>query len=398
MSKYATKAQLIELVGDMADKINAGGGGSGGGGGERVRAVESPIDRWLRFDPTNPKGLVIKAGTSIKKSNNAYITFTSDTHIDLTDDITQNGADYFVNLADNGEIHATINKLNTGVTIGRFHTLCAAAGNNLTMKAPASPSSGVVVNDYYLVKSYSETADPDFYDFYNKLITAVEVSTPYDVITCAHPLSGFAAGSILPESVFCLTFHPECLVEDAMVFDKDTGIAVDVYLQSGTGFNTRSKYNQTHTVSRQQMNHQEDYRMVGKKLLRDSEFTSAAIGSNEGTVIKGAADANVVGGHADTSDRRMISAIGCEEMVGYLWQWLDTLCGWTTTSWGTRDGKGTFGNEYGDCYALLAGGAWADASNGVGSRCRIANHVRSNVTANIGGRGSSRVSRYIDKI
>ena len=31
MSKYATKAQLIELVGDMADKINAGGGGSGGG-------------------------------------------------------------------------------------------------------------------------------------------------------------------------------------------------------------------------------------------------------------------------------------------------------------------------------------------------------------------------------
>jgi hypothetical protein len=206
-------------------------------------------------------------------------------------------------------------------------------------------------------------------------------------------LSGFAAGSILPESVFCLTFHPECLVEDAMVFDKDTGIAVDVYLQSGTGFNTRSKYNQTHTANRQQMNHQEDYRMVGKKLLRDSEFTSAAIGSNEGTVIKGAADANVVGGHVDTSDRRMISAIGCEEMVGYLWQWLDTLCGWTTTSWGTRDGKGTFGNEYGDCYALLAGGGWNYASDGVGSRCRNANNVRSNVNAGIGGRGSSRVSR-----
>ena len=52
----------------------------------------------------------------------------------------------------------------------------------------------------------------------------------------------------------------------------------------------------------------------------------------------------------------------------------------------------------GDCYALLAGGDWASASIGVGSRCRSANAVRSFVAATIGGRGSSRVSRYIDKI
>lgn len=40
--------------------------------------------------------------------------------------------------------------------------------------------------------------------------------------------------------------------------------------------------------------------------------------------------------------------------------------------------------------ALLAGGPWNNTSDGVGSRCRDANNVRSNVSANIGGRGSIR--------
>lgn len=40
--------------------------------------------------------------------------------------------------------------------------------------------------------------------------------------------------------------------------------------------------------------------------------------------------------------------------------------------------------------ALLAGGNWNNASNGVGSRCRNANNVRSNVNENISGRGSIR--------
>lgn len=103
----------------------------------------------------------------------------------------------------------------------------------------------------------------------------------YDVITTQHPLSGFIAGDILPESVFCLSFENRTKHKDGVVYDQDTGRAIDIYLQSGTGHNTKSVYNATHTVSREPINHQEDMRAVGKKLLIDCEFTSAALGSNE---------------------------------------------------------------------------------------------------------------------
>ena len=264
-----------------------------------------------------------------------------------------------------------------------------------TMIAPASPSSGLAVGGKYLVKSYDNGSDSDFYSFYNKTITAVSTGSMYDIITMPHPLSGFTAGDILPESVFCLSFRPECTVEDAMCYDKDTGLAVDVYLQSGTGFNTRSAYNKTHTVSREQGNHQQDYRMVGKRLLRDAEFTSAALGSNEKTAIQGAADKGTVGGHVDTAGRRMVSAIGIEEMCGYLWQWLDDFVGaLQDNKWDARDGQNGFGQEYWVPYVLLAGGNWGSSSY-CGSRCRASNYVRSAVDAHIGGRGSSRVNRRI---
>ena len=263
------------------------------------------------------------------------------------------------------------------------------------MIAPASPSSGLAVGGEYLVKSYDSGSDSDFYSFYIKTITAVSTGSKYDIITMSHPLSGFTAGDILPESVFCLSFRPECTVEDAMCYDKDTGLAVDIYLQSGTGFNTWSAYNKTHTVSREQGNCQQDYRMVGKRLLRDAEFISAALGSNEKTVIQGAADKGTVGGHVDTAGRRMVSAIGIEEMCGYLWQWLDDFVGGLQDNkWDTRDGQNGVGQEYWVPYVLLAGGHWNNSSY-CGSRCRISTSVRSYVGAGLGGRGSSRVDRRI---
>lgn len=355
--------------------------------------IYADTPRWLRFNPSNKKGLIIKANTFIRKSNGEYQKYFKDTTFDFTSSITASGTDYFVNLADDGTVSVSTSKLTTGVTIGRFHTLCANAGT-MTMIVPVSPGSGLTTSSYIRVKGYDQTKDPDFYSFYNKKVTAVNADTTnYDVVTVDHPLSGFAAGSILPESVFCLTWHPQCLVEDAMVYDKDIDRAIDVYLQSGTGFNTRSKYNATHTVSRTAGNHAEDFRAVGKRLLRDYEFTSASLGSNQATNIKGSADATTVGGHSDTASRRMISAIGCEEMCGYLYQWLDELTYATQASeWANTDGRGLFGQEYWTPHVLLAGGSWATGS-ACGSRCRDSDRVRSTVLANRGGRGSSRVSR-----
>ena len=88
----------------------------------------------------------------------------------------------------------------------------------------------------------------------------------------------------------------------------------------------------------------------------------------------------------------MISAIGCEEMCGYLLQWLDEVSPHGGSSWGVTDGHGSFGKEYGTPYVLGAGGGWVSSSN-CGSRSRSSNNSRSAGPASGGGRGSSFVIR-----
>lgn len=353
------------------------------------------VSRFLRFDPTNKKGLVIKAGTSVKLANGEIKIWLVDTQVDFSTQTLTAGADYFVFVDNDGVVScSTTSTPSAGqVKIGRFHTVCVNVGT-ITMTAFTEQTT---TGGSYLVKPYREDEDPDFYAFYNKTVSAISTGTYYNVATMPHPLSGYAAGDILPESVFCLGFHPNTLYEDAMVYDKTTDKCIDVYLQSGKGHSTRSAYNATHTVSRQQPNHEADMLAVGKLLLDDHEFTSASLGSNQKTSIYGSADVGVVGGHSDTAGRRMISAIGCEEMCGYLWQWLRDVAATlqangTSGEWTTYDGQGEFGQSYYKDSAILAGGAW-NASSICGSRSRFSNAVRSGVNAVIGGRGSSRVIR-----
>jgi len=350
----------------------------------------STMNRWLRFDPANRKGIVIKACTGIKKPNGTFKVFNVDTHIDLTDQITTPGADYFLFLNNDETITATTDKsTGTGVYFGRFHTLCVDAGT-MTMISPASPSSGISVGDKFLVKPYNQETDPDFYSFYNRTVSAVSAGTPYDVITTDHPLSGYLAGDILPESIMCLSFRAKSLFEDAMVYDVVNDIFVDVYLQSGTGLNTRSAYNQTHTVSRHGPNHNRDMMQVGKRLLSDAEFYSCAIGSNEATNITGSSDKTTVGGHVDSASRRMISAIGCEECCGYLWQWLSDIGPVGGSDWQSFDGRASFGQLYGSVYGLVSGGCWYTGGN-AGSCARTSSYSLSSTDTNTGARGCTSV-------
>ena len=383
LTSYYTKTQVDNLISQIDSS------GSGSGSFEKVPG-NPLIDRWLRFDPENKRGVIIKAGTNIKLPDGTIKSYLVDTHIDLSSDITLGGKDYYLYINNLGEISAH-DSYQTGMNkIGRLHTLCVDVGTNVTMTAPAPASSGYTTNTDYLIKSYRQEKDPDFYAFYNKKVKSVTTQSQYDVVTVDHPLSGFQAGDILPESVFCLNWYPDTLFEDGMVYDKDTDKVIDIYLQSGTGHNTRSKYNQTHTVSRQPYNHAEDMRMVGKRLLYDNEFTSAAFGSNEKTSISGAADAGTVGGHKDTNNRRMISAIGCEEMCGYLWQWLQEVSSVGGNGWVTTDQNASFGQEYGDPYVLHAGGFWGNGAS-CGSRSRYSSGRRSSVDGHDGGRGSGRI-------
>lgn len=354
--------------------------------------VTAKTPRWLRFDfsAANHKTLKIAADTHIRVGN-TVVHFDTDTSFDLSGTINSAGKDWYVFLDANGNVTCSLTKAEAVGTkrIGQFHTLCASAGASLTGKVATELTT---TGNNFLIKQYNEEEDPDFYAFYNKPLTAVVRQRYYSVGTVAHPLSGFEANDILPESVWCLTFHPACASYDGMVYDRDCDIAVDIYLQSGQGKATRSAFGATHTVSRQQWNHEEDMRAVGKRLLKDHEFTSIASGSNERTNIEGNSDKTTVGGHVDTAGRRMISFIGCEECCGYLSQWLGELCGTETSDWASHDGDGLFGQQYWDNYCLRAGGYWSD-SNHCGSRCRSANKLRSQVAAGFGGRGSAGVSR-----
>ena len=339
--------------------------------------VKANTPRWLRFDfsASNKQTLKILANTHIRVEN-TIVHFDTDTSFDLSTTInaTSNskGKDWYVFLDTEGNVTCSLSKTESAGKrrIGQFHTLCANAGASVTGLVPTELTT---TGGNFLIKQYNEEEDNDFYTFYNKPITAVETGTYYNVGTVAHPLSGFVASDILPESVWCLTFHPSCASYDGMVYDRDCDIAVDIYLQSGTGKATKSAFGSTPIKERQQWNCQEDMRAVGKRLLKDHEFTSIASGSNEKTIIANYTESKTVGGHVDTTGRRMISFIGCEECCGYEEQWLAEFCGVqveSTSEWKDNDGQGSFGQQSGVTKCLIAGGGWSYSSR-CGSRFRL---------------------------
>lgn len=382
-------------------------------------------ERFMTFDFTdeNHKSIKIKKDvhirlniTDVGNTERRWFDVDTDTVFDLSEGMQTaadasstrtgqlNGRDFYIYLVPDGigvklvvscnstypnDISADYNANNTR-KIGQFTTLCADAGDSLEGKIAAAPGTEVA-GDNYLLKQYNPDDEDGFYDFYNKPISSVATNTHYDVLTVAHPLAGFTAGDLLPESVFCLSFRPYS--EGAgMVFDVDTDIAADVYLQSGKGKLTASIFGGTVTNTRAQQNHQDDMRQVRKRLLFDNEFASIASGSNEGTNIDGSAAPVTTGGHLDTAKRRMISFIGVEDACGALLQWGEDVGPAGGSDTRVYDGNGAFGKTYGTCYGLLLGGSWSYAAT-CGSRGRNAANTRSNTNDHIGGRGASRLIR-----
>ncbi|MGL5957801.1 MAG: hypothetical protein ACRCZZ_04310 [Phocaeicola sp.] len=371
------------------------------------------------FNSSNKKSIKIIGGTrillEIEGESSRIFSVENDTVYDLTDQIQRasevsssrtgekHGRDFYLYLVPKGEnveivvsTNSTFpNDLDPMYTskntrkIGQFHTLCVNAGSSLTGQSSAIRNA-VNVNDFFPLKEYS---DVEFYNFYNRKVTAVKRGSIYDVVTVEHPLAGFEAGDILPESIFCLSFHPESSAE-GMVYDQTTDRAVDIYLQSGTGLMTASAFNVPHTASRQHQNHQDDFFQVRKRLLNAYEFASMARGSNEKTSIAGAKDPSKTGGYNDSAGRRMISFIGIESACGALWQWLEDFSSNAGSGFTTYDGQGDFGQQYGVSYGVLAGGSWSHAAS-CGSRCRDANSLRSRVGTAFGGRGVSHVVRKL---
>ena len=234
--------------------------------------------------------------------------------------------------------------------------------------------------------------------------------------TIDHELNGWLAGDILPLSFWDLKHRPsqKRTPQPGLTYERYLGFWVDIYLQSGTGVNAMSAYQGTIARNRPYVDFVEDMFVNGKRLLRDAEFAAAALGGPEAVAVAGANEAGATsggaGGRSATNSQRIISYCGCEEMVGCLWQWLESEGGggavgsvyartggtdaaptqaWqamTTTAYGPYPQAGGKGSMWGLAIALLAGGGWAHSS-GCGSRARSATAARSHSRASGGARG-----------
>ena len=357
---------------------------------------------------TDKQRLAVKAGTKINfgSGDNIKTFITEEDKIInvpsvLDAGVLANGKDYYLFLCSDPESDNFIFKVSLtkaapqGVNaanaclIGGFHTLCANVGAGLT---------------------YTEG----------------EAVKP-------HPLSGYNQNDILPASVWCLNHRPHSEPE-GMVYVSSLDFWCDIYLQSGSGANTKSAYRGAITRSRQYVDFVEDQFCVKKELLDDGEFAAAMLGSNEETAVAGTNESGVTtngaGGRVDTAGRRMISIYGVEEGCGSLWQWLRTTSAagyegsmygqtspagvtpitygqfWSANGRTVSDSAGTNlmpnsagpqaggkGSFYYMCGALIAGGDWGSGA-ACGSRSRGADTARSRAHTNRGGRGRSRPKRF----
>ena len=201
-----------------------------------------------------------------------------------------------------------------------------------------------------------------------------------------HSLYGYMARDILPLSVWDLINRPMTCGAQGMVKIPQTNSWVDIYMQSGTGANTKSVYQGTVTKSQSYDSHSEDLLAVGKRMLRDNEFTAAALGTIPYRAVQGSADPITTGGKVNTDGKRIISNIGCEDMCGCYWQWIgDSPAAWgDSDSWADASPAGQ-GQQY-SMRAVLAGGCWGGAACS-GARARDGRAARSSLYAHHSSRG-----------
>lgn len=222
------------------------------------------------------------------------------------------------------------------------------------------------------------------------------------------------SNGILPRSVWTLGHRPKCSPE-GMVY-LGGGTWVDIYLNSDDGAQgLKSEYNCAPMTGTEGMNwytFTERLMKSGKRMPDYSEFCAYAFGSPQG--LDGA---NTNAWTATTNTGRgttgsvvnAVSAVGCVDAVGRVWEWLNDLITRAehatntefhpTVAWGwdkkspLRDNatKYDVGNIYQyyaySLAALLAGGHWNDGVR-AGARAVHCHAYPWNVAADIGVRGA----------
>ena len=222
------------------------------------------------------------------------------------------------------------------------------------------------------------------------------------------------SNGILPRSVWTLGHRPKCSPE-GMVY-LGGGTWVDIYLNSDDGAQgLKSEYNCAPMTGTEGMNwytFTERLMKSGKRMPDYSEFCAYAFGSPQG--LDGA---NTNAWTATTNTGRgttgsvvnAVSAVGCVDAVGRVWEWLNDLITRAehatntefhpTAAWGwdkkspLRDNatKYDVGNIYQyyaySLAALIAGGDWYDGVR-AGARAVYCSNYPWNVYTDLGVRGA----------
>lgn len=222
------------------------------------------------------------------------------------------------------------------------------------------------------------------------------------------------SNGILPRSVWTLGHRPKCNPEGMVYLGGGTWI--DIYLNSDDGaYGLKSEYNCAPMTGTEGMNwytFTERLMKSGKRMPDYSEFCAYAFGSPQGLD-----DANTNAWSATTNTGRgttgsvvnAVSAVGCVDAVGRVWEWLNDLItraehatnatyhakeawGWDLTS-PLKTGATQYdvGNIYQYYYAslaaLLAGGNWGGGAN-AGARAVYCLHYPWSVNTAVGVRGA----------
>lgn len=181
-----------------------------------------------------------------------------------------------------------------------------------------------------------------------------------------HPLSGWLAGDILPQSVWTLYHRPYAPPAAGVVYvECGRPFWRTIYDHSGTLETTNFEYGGTITRNRTFYGHFKDMAAVGFSLPTYEQAALSGIGCEELKAVMGKAESSITtaGGHINESSHRIVSRVGAEDCVGCTWK-PTTIAAIGGSGWNTDASVGV--HQYGNVQLLHVGGGW-DYSGAAGS-------------------------------
>ena len=150
-------------------------------------------------------------------------------------------------------------------------------------------------------------------------------------VTDENSMNGYAAGDIIPYSIWDLKHRPKSSPE-GMVYVEPLNVWISIYIMSWDGSKLVSAYNgvQADGTSAKPFSGTEFAEYLAKvnmRLPRYDEFVVFAKGIQECVNVKGSTDVNTTGGHYTTDNKRIISSYGIEDCAGVICQWLSDVFG-----------------------------------------------------------------------